>query len=153
MASEMFVEKKITINQSLPKLFDYLKMVKSQEDFSVWNRADPNKNVSSEGTDGTVGFVYRWDSTQKNVGAGSQTITEIEKNTSISYTLQFERPMKSVGYSKFQFKEISPQETEVSWSFKSPLKFPMSLFKGKFQKMIGKDLEKSMENLKQFTEK
>ena len=50
------------------------------------------KNYS--GTDGQVGFIYSWDSQNKNVGAGEQEITGIEEGHKIDFELRFKRPME-----------------------------------------------------------
>ena len=110
--------------------------------------ADPNQKVSTQGNDGTIGFIYSWDSQNKNVGAGSQEIVELIEGEKIVYKLRFERPMKNVADSQFLLEEISPTQTKVTWDFRGPTKFPMSLFTGFFAKMLGKDLQKSLENLK-----
>jgi hypothetical protein len=67
--------------------------------------------------------------------------------------MNFERPMKNTGTSKFILSEINERQTLVIWDFRGPTKFPMSLFKGFFQKMLGKDLLMSLENLKKILEK
>lgn len=153
MASELFVSKEITINKSKKEVFDFLKFCKNQDKFSVWNMKDPNQKTTNSGTDGTVGFIYSWDSKDKNVGAGSQEIMTFKDNSIIEYELRFERPMKNTSFSRFVLTEISPASTKVNWEFRGPTKFPMSLFKGFFQKMLGKDLAKSLENLKVLMEK
>ena len=38
----MKIEKSIKINKSSGLVFDYLKMTRNQDNFSVWNMADPN---------------------------------------------------------------------------------------------------------------
>ena len=153
MPKELIVEKSVVINKSKNEVFDYLKICKNQDQFSVWNMQDPAKKTSYEGTDGTVGFVYKWDSANKQVGAGSQKITKIEPGVSIVYDLHFERPMKNTAVAKFAIATENTNQTKVSWEFRGATKFPMSLFKGIFQKMLGKDMEKSLNNLKQVLEK
>ena len=98
----MKIEKSIKINRSSKLVYDYLKMTRNQDNFSVWNMADPNMKKSHKGTDGTIGFIYSWDSTLKNVGAGEQEITGIEEGKSIDYTVKIFRPMQNTGKSKFQ---------------------------------------------------
>ena len=144
----MIVEKSITIDKNRQVVFEYLKICRNQEHFSVWNMKDPNKKTASEGTDGTVGFKYSWDSKDNSVGAGSQTIAEIIEGESIAYDLAFERPMKNTGSSTFTIESVSAETTKVYWSFRGPTKFPMSLFVGFFKKMLGKDMAISLENLK-----
>jgi uncharacterized protein YndB with AHSA1/START domain len=153
MASEMIVEKSVVIDQPKDVVFDYLKYSKNMDHYSVWNMKDPDKKTEYSGKDGTVGFVYKWDSTDKSVGAGEQKIANIVKGERIEYEMKFERPMKNVGTSKFLISAINDKQTMVTWDFRGPTKFPMSLFKWIFQKMLGKDLMMSLENLKKVLEK
>ena len=101
MAREIEVEKSILIDKPKQAVYNYLKLTRNQENFSTWNMADPGKQTSSEGIDGTVGFIYSWDSKDKNVGAGSQEITGLVEGDCIEYALRFERPMKNIATSKF----------------------------------------------------
>ena len=149
----MKIEKSITINKSSGLVFDYLKITGNQDNFSVWNMADPNMKKSYKGTDGTIGFQYSWDSTIKNVGAGVQEITAIENGKSIDYSIDFTRPMKNHGKTKFEIINLGAESTSVVWVFDSPSKFPMSLFSPIFKRMLGKDLEKGLFNLKGILEK
>ncbi|MGG9972030.1 SRPBCC family protein [Ferruginibacter sp. SUN002] len=153
MAKEMIIEKSIVINKPQQEVFQFLKFIRNQDSFSVWNMKDPNKKTSSEGTDGSVGFIYSWDSKDKSVGAGSQQITKIIDGSRIEYELIFLRPMKNTGTSKFIIEPLDDNQTKVIWDFRGPTKFPMSLFKGIFQKMLGKDILQSLENLKTHLEK
>ena len=153
MASDLFVEKSVDINLPKQEVYDFLKYCKNQDHFSVWNRTDPAKKTSYQGTDGTVGFIYSWESNVKNVGAGSQEISKLVAGESIEFALRFEKPMKNTGKSTFIFSEINPSLTRVTWNFSGPTKFPMSLLKGMFQKMLGKDLAQSLSNLKELLEK
>ena len=148
MAKEMKIEKSVTINKPLEEVFDYLKITRNQEKFSVWNMKDPGKKVTSSGTDGTVGYIYSWDSKDKNVGAGSQEIKQIVDNEKIVYEVRFDRPMKNVAETKFILRKVSESRTEVTWSFSGPTKFPMSLLAPLFKKMLEKDILTGLENLK-----
>jgi hypothetical protein len=151
---EMNIERTVTIDKSLEQVFEFLKLTKNQDLFSVWNRTDPGMKKDYQGTDGTVGFVYRWDSaTNKNVGAGEQEITSMEKNEMIEYEIRFLRPMQNVARSSFILKAISDTQTNVQWGFYSNTTFPMKLLKFIFAKMLGKDLEKSLQDLKVLLER
>jgi hypothetical protein len=149
----MKIEKSIEINKSSKLVFDYLKITRNQDNFSVWNMNDPNMKKAHKGTDGTIGFIYSWDSPMKNVGAGEQEITGIEEGKSIDYTIRFFRPMQNVGRSKFQITGLGDKSTSVAWIFDSPSKFPMSLFSPIFKIMLGKDIQKGLTNLKGILEK
>ena len=71
----MRIEKSVEIRKPSSEVFNYLKYTRNQDNFSVWNMADPDMKKEQSGTDGEVGFLYRWDSQNKNVGAGEQEIT------------------------------------------------------------------------------
>ncbi len=149
----MKIEKTIEIKKSSGLVFDYLKMTRNQDNFSVWNMADPNMKKNHKGTDGTVGFLYSWDSTMKNVGAGEQEIIALEEGKSIEYAIRFTRPMQNTGKTKFLITNQGDNGSVVTWIFDSPSKFPMSLFSPIFKRMLGKDLEKGLINLKNILEK
>jgi hypothetical protein len=153
MAKDMFIEKNVVINKNVGKVFNYLKQTKNQDEFSVWNMTDPAMKKTYSGTDGTTGFVYSWDSKNKNVGAGAQEIKNIVDNNRIDYEIRFERPMKNVAQSGFNINRIDDNSTAVTWSFRCPTKFPFSLISPIFKNMLGKQLNKGLQNLKQLLEK
>jgi hypothetical protein len=149
----MRIEKSIEINKSSDFVFSYLKITANQDNFSVWNMADPNMKKTHQGTDGTVGFVYKWDSTLKNVGSGEQEITAIEEGKSIDYAIRFFRPMQNTGKTRFQIITHGDNSSLVTWIFDSPSRFPMSLLSPIFRIMLGKDIGKGLTNLKNILEK
>lgn len=154
MGKEMKIERIVSINKNSKQVFDHLKITKNQDNFSVWNMADPNMKKEYKGVDGEVGFVYKWNSeTNKNVGAGEQEITKIEEGKTIEYEVRFFKPMKNVAHVKFIITSENSDRTLVQWVFLSPTKFPMTLLKPIFQNMLGKDLEKGLLNLKANLEK
>jgi hypothetical protein len=87
-------KRSIVINQPKAVVFDYLRYLRNQDNFSKWATMDPHMKKTYTGTDGTVGFVSAWDSKQKNVGAGEQEIKQINEGTSLVYDLRFIRPFK-----------------------------------------------------------
>lgn len=153
MSKHMSLTKSITIAKPCSDVYDYLKITRNQDHFSVWNMADTSMKKEYTGTDGTVGFIYKWDSTNKNVGAGEQEIIAMEANKSISYEMRFSRPMKNVAKGGFILEAKSAGETTVSWVFEGPMAYPMNLMKSMFGKMLGKDLEAGLNNLKSILEK
>ena len=153
MAKDMIIEKNISINKNINDVFNFLKGTKNQDNFSVWNMKDPNMKRDYSGTDGTKGFIYSWDSKDKNVGAGSQEIKNISEGNRIDYELRFTRPMQNIATSSFILTEVSDSNTSVTWTFQSPTKFPMSLFSPIFKNMLGKQLNQSLQNLKALLEK
>lgn len=150
---QMLIEKSIVITKPIQEVFSYLKYIKNQDNFSVWNMTDPTMNKSYKGEDGNIGFVYSWESNNKNVGQGEQEITAITENKIIVCEVRFTKPMQNVAEVSFELKDNSNNTTNVAWVFKSPTKFPMSIMTGVFVKMLGKDIAQGLQNLKSLLEK
>src|SRR4051812_14772939 len=106
MAKEMLIEKNVSINKNIDEVFNYLKQTKNQDEFSVWNMTDPRMQKKYTGVDGTKGFIYSWDSKNKNVGAGSQEIINIINGNRIDYELRFTRPMQNIATSSFLLNKV-----------------------------------------------
>ncbi|MEI7669718.1 MAG: hypothetical protein WCJ33_06530 [Pseudomonadota bacterium] len=68
---EYAVEREITVNKSKATVFDYVKQIKNQDNFSVWNMKDLQSKREYTGIDGTVGFTSSWDSENNEVGKGT----------------------------------------------------------------------------------
>ena len=61
--------------------------------------------------------------------------------------------MQNIAKSSFILNKIDEDNTSVTWTFKSPTKFPMSLFAAIFKNMLGKQLNESLQNLKKLLAK
>lgn len=77
------IERSITINKPKQDVFDYIRYIKNQDNYSKWNMLDPAMKKTYTGTDGTVGFISAWESTHKNVGVGEQEILKITEGERI----------------------------------------------------------------------
>ena len=152
---EYSVEREITINKPKPDVFKYIRLLKNQDNFSVWAKIDPAMKKESKGIDGTVGFVSTWDSENKNVGKGEQEIMEINNDHRIDYELRFMKPFKSTSEAYFVTELVSDNQTKVTWGFKGKMNYPMNLMLLflNMEKMIGKDFESGLKNLKIILEK
>ncbi|QKJ62532.1 SRPBCC family protein [Flavobacterium sp. M31R6] len=141
-----------TINKPKQVVFDYVKLVKNQENYSIWVMQDPDVNMDYQGMDGTVGFKASWDSKDDNVGAGSQQITAVSEDR-IDVDLHFERPMKGDDKASTLLESISANETKVTAEFYGHSSYPMNLMNFVGGKII-KDAEtQNLANLKKILEK
>ena len=149
------VERSININAPKDSVFNYIKYLKNQNDYSVWGKMDPNWKTSFSGTDGTVGFVSAWESDVKNVGTGSQTITKIVDGDSIMTKLKFIKPFKAENDTYLSVSTIDDNNTKVTWCFSGAYPYPMNILKLIFnmEKMIGNDFQTGLENMKAIIEK
>jgi hypothetical protein len=149
------VGRDIIINRSKASVFEYLKILKNQNKFSVWGSMDPNMRTQFTGTDGTEGFISAWDSDNKNVGKGEQEILKIVEGERIDYEIRFIKPFKSTNWAYITTASINDDQTRVHWEFNAKMKYPMNLMLlfMNMEKMIGGDLEKGLQNLKSILEK
>lgn len=148
------VERSVTLNAPKPMVYDYIKYLKNQNEFSVWAKIDPNMKVEYRGTDGTVGFVSAWDSPVKEAGKGEQEIIKMDDGKRIDYEIRFLEPMKSTDYAYFLFDSMNDSTTSVTWGFFGKIKYPMNtmLLFMNMDDMLGKDLEGGLVNLKTILE-
>ncbi|MBB5440437.1 hypothetical protein HDC92_004138 [Pedobacter sp. AK017] len=149
------VEREVTINRPEPEVFDFIKHVKNQDQYSVWNNMDPAMKKSYSGTDGTVGFKYSWESTKKNVGKGEQEIVKITEGDRIDMKLRFKEPFDAEDDAYMTTEAIGADKTKVKWGFTGKMAWPMNLIMlcMKMEEMIGKDLQSGLDKLKTTLEK
>ncbi len=146
------VEKDVIINKSKAEVFDYIKYVKNQDNFSKWNQMDPNMDKTYTGTDGTVGFIYAWDS-KKEAGKGEQEIKKIQDGERIDLELRFKKPFESTAPVYMITESTGDNLTKVKWGLEGHLPYPMNIMNLFTPAMIGADLQESLDTLKNILEK
>lgn len=155
MNGKYTVEREVTINKPKQQVFDYVKYLKNQNQFSVWAKIDPGMKTEFRGEDGTVGFVSAWDSQNPKAGKGEQTILKIDEGNRIDYELHFIKPFESTDHAYMEFKAVNDSVTNVKWVFYGEMKFPMKLMllAMNMEKMLAPDLQNGLNNLKGILEK
>ncbi|WP_276503443.1 SRPBCC family protein [Terrimonas pollutisoli] len=149
------VEREITINKPKSQVFDYIKYLKNQDNYSVWSRMDPKMKKEYRGTDGTAGFVSAWESDNNKVGKGEQQIDKISEGDRIDLDLHFIEPFEGRADARMVTESVSDNQTKVKWGFDSRMKYPMNimLLFMNMDKMIGNDLQTGLDTLKSILEK
>ena len=144
------VEREVSINKPKQQVFDYVKYLKNQNQFSVWAKIDPRMKTEFRGEDATVGFVSAWDSENPKAGKGEQKILKIDEGNRIDYELHFIKPFESTDYAYMEFTAVNDSITLVKWSFNGEMKFPMKLMLlfMNMEKMLAPDLQNGLNNLK-----
>lgn len=152
---EYTVTREIVVSQPRQKVFDYIKYLRNQDSFSKWSGMDPDMKKEYRGTDGTAGFVSAWDSEMKNVGKGEQQIVKITEGERVDFSIHFIKPFDGLAKAYMATHSESENQTRVTWSFDSEMKYPMNLMLlfMNMEKMIGNDLQVGLNNLKLQLEK
>ncbi|MFH7000496.1 SRPBCC family protein [Flavobacterium bizetiae] len=150
MPKNYAVEREITISKPVDSVFNYVKYLKNQNEFSVWANIDPKMKVTYSGTDGSVGSKSAWESDVKEVGVGEQEITNITEGKRIDFALRFKKPMEDTAVGFMSTETVAGNQTKVKWGISGVIPYPMNIMLPmmKMDQMIGNDLQKSLENLK-----
>jgi len=148
------VEREINIEKPQREVFDYIKFLKNQNNFSKWATMDPAMKQEFRGTDGQAGFVSAWESKDKNVGKGEQTIVGITEGERIDYDLHFIEPFESKSKAYLLTAPVSDSQTKVTWGFTGRMNYPMNIMQlfMNMEDMIGDDLNTGLSNLKRIME-
>ncbi|WP_281558029.1 SRPBCC family protein [Thalassomonas sp. RHCl1] len=148
------VEREVVINKPKDQVFNYIRFLKNQNEFSKWANIDPNMTKSYRGIDGEVGFVSAWDSQHEEVGTGEQEIVAIQDGHRIDFELRFLKPFEATEPAYMITEDVSGNQTKVKWGFSGHMDYPMNLMFlfMDFEKIIGDDLQTGLDNLKEIQE-
>ncbi|MBC7382259.1 MAG: SRPBCC family protein [Bacteroidia bacterium] len=149
------VEKEIVINKPIKEVFDYIKYLKNQDIYSVWQTKDPNMKKSFIGTDGKIGFVSAWNSELSEIGKGEQEIMSITEGERLDFELRFVKPLTVKEEAYMTTEYISDNKTKVKWGFRVKMAYPKNimLLVINMDELLDKNLETSLVNLKNQLEK
>ena len=148
MKREHYVNREIIINAPRQKVFDYLKLLKNQDEFNKHAMAGPDRKREFKGTDGTVGYIYAW-SGDKNAGVGEKEIKNIIEGKRIETEIRFVKPMSAIASIIMETESLADpdgnrDQTKVSWSNAGTLKYPINIFIPTMEKSVAKDMDISL---------
>ena len=147
MEKSYAIEREVTVNKPEAVVFDYVKHIKNQDNYSIWNMRDPNMKQEARGTDGTVGFVNHWNGND-DVGEGEQEIKAIKEGERIDMELRFKRPWESNANAFMATEPVNANSTKVKWGMYGKSSYPFNFMNFMMDGMLGKDLEAGLQNLK-----
>jgi hypothetical protein len=152
MRKNHYVKREIIIKAPRQKVFEYLRLLKNQEEFNKHAMVASDRHKEFKGTDGTVGFIYSW-SGDKKAGVGEKEIKNIVEGKSIESEIRFIKPMAATATIIMETQSISYNETKVSWSNAGILPYPLNLMVPMMERMLPKDMDSSLMTLKSILEK
>ncbi len=147
------VERAAAIEAPPEKIFALIDDFHQWRSWSPWEDRDPAMKRIYEGAERGKGAVYAWDG-NKNVGAGRMEILTAAAPSTIVIKLDFIRPFE--GHNTAEFT-MQPQggATNVIWAMHGPAPLMhkvMQVFMN-MDRMIGKDFETGLANLKTAAER
>jgi hypothetical protein len=121
--------------------------------WSPYEHKDPAMKRTFSGAESGKGAVYAWDG-NKNVGSGRMEILDTSVPTRIVIKLDFFTPFE--GHNTAEFTMLPQGDvTSVTWLMRGPAPFMAKVMHllMNIDKMVGKDFEAGLANLKRLTEK
>jgi Polyketide cyclase / dehydrase and lipid transport len=151
--STFSLQRSTTINASPEKIFLHLNDFKNWGAWSPWEKMDPDLKRNFSGSASGKGAQYSWVGNNK-VGEGNMEITRSVPCSDIELNLNFQKPFKASNVTEFK---ITPNGnmTNVNWEMRGPLNLFMKVMHMfmNMDKMVGKDFEAGLANLKTIVER
>ena len=152
LISPKFSVSRSTLVQAPPdRVYPLVAAPRAWKTWSVWTRRDPQMQIDYRGPDSGAGASWAWKS--EGEGDGRMTFTAVEPNRRVLYELFFP-DFGTTSTGAFSFVPEAGG-TRVTWTMdgdfgRNPLFRWFALFA---DKMVGKDFEGGLSNLKAVAEK
>lgn len=145
------IERSAVIAASAEKIYPLIAEPKNWPKWGVWNQRDPQMKVSFSGATSGVGAKWSWES--KSEGNGVMEFSMAESNKQIGYILTFpDMSMESKGVLSLATEGVG---TRIRWTNEGEFGGnPFLRYLGLIMdRMVGKDFEAGLNNLKALAEK
>jgi len=146
------IQRATSIKAPPEKIFALVNDLRSHALWSPWEKKDPAMKKSYSGAASGEGAVYEWDG-NKNIGKGRMEITETSPPSKVTLKLDFIKPFEGHNIAEFTL-DAKADATNVTWAMYGPspvLSKVIGLFCN-MDRMIGKEFETGLANLKTITE-
>jgi uncharacterized protein YndB with AHSA1/START domain len=147
------VQRTATIKAPPDKIFPLINEFRNWSEWSPYEKKDPAMKRTMGATTSGKGATYAWDG-DKNVGEGHMEIVEVAPPSKVVIKLDFMRPFEAHNTAEFTLAPKG-ETTDVTWAIHGP-----NLFVGKvmglfinMDRMIGRDFETGLANLKSIAER
>jgi uncharacterized protein YndB with AHSA1/START domain len=147
------VQRSATIKAPPEKIYPLISDFHQWKGWSPWENRDPAMKRTYSGAAAGEGAVYAWQG-NKNVGSGRMEILDASTPSKIVIKLDFLAPFEAHNTAEFT---MLPQAdaTNLTWLMHGPAPFISKLMHVfmNIDRMVGKDFEAGLANLKRLTEK
>ena len=147
------VQRATTVKAPPERIFALIKDFHQWGSWSPYETKDPAMKRSFSGAADGEGAVYGWEG-NKNVGSGRMEILDTSEPSKIVIKLDFFAPFE--GHNTAEFTMLPQGDaTNLTWLMHGPASFMSKVMQVfiNLDKMIGKDFEIGLANLKRLTEK
>jgi hypothetical protein len=152
LPKNIHVERTAIIKAPADSVFVQINTLKNWNSWSPWNKLDPDMKIVYNEIPAGTGAAYEWKSKKRNVGNGKLCIVASAANDSICTNMNFMEHGVAKGI--YKFKQVEGG-TQLTWIMETDMGMnPIMRYMGlMMDKMVGKDFEKGLNNLKAVCEK
>jgi len=147
------VERTLAIDAPAVTVFKYIQYWDNWQYWSPWAIKDTTMVVTLEGDDGTAGAAMLWEGDLNISGKGKIINNGVVENAELKYQMEMYAPQAANSEGAFTLTEADGK-VNISWTLSGKIgliKNLMLLFSD-MDKMIGKDFEEGLQNLKTVAE-
>lgn len=141
------ITRSIEVNASDSIVFEQVSKFNNWAGWSPWKEMDPAAQYSVEGEDGAVGALYKWFGGNPDItGTGSMKITEVVKNSKMTYDLHFTKPREMKSRGGFIVEPLEVAKTKITWTDEGDIpamQRPFMIFFD-LDKMIGDSFDRGL---------
>jgi hypothetical protein len=146
------VERSIEINAPAAKIFPYVNDLRKNAEWSPWEKMDTGMQRTYTEPQAGKGAAYSW-SGNKAAGKGRMEITDSILSQRVVLALHFDEPTPADNTVEYLLSENN-HATRVTWAMYGPRPYVEKVFSllVDMDKMIGRQFEKGLQNLKTLIE-
>jgi len=147
------VQRAASIEAPPEKIFPLLNDLRSFATWSPYEKKDPAMKRTYSGAPNGKGAVYDWDG-DKNVGKGRMAIADSSPPSKVRLHLDMMRPLEAHNVVEFTL-EPKGKATNVTWAMHGQVPYVAKIVHVfiDVDRMVGKDFEDGLANLKAIAEK
>jgi uncharacterized protein YndB with AHSA1/START domain len=147
------IQRTASIKAPPEKIFALLNDFHLWPSWSPWEKMDSDMKRTLSGASSGKGAVYAWDGNSK-VGQGRMEIIDASPPSRLAIKLDFLRPFEAHNMVEFTLV-ASGDATNLTWAMNGPLPYMAKVMHVFFNmdRMVGKDFETGLANLKTIAEK
>jgi uncharacterized protein YndB with AHSA1/START domain len=147
------VQRSASINAPPEKIFALIEDYHRWPAWSPYEKLDPTMQRTYSGAAHGAGAVYEWEGNKK-AGQGRMEITNVTPPSQITINLDFVRPFQAHNIVVFRLNPTGAS-AHITWAMHGPLPYVAKVMHMVFNmdRMVGKDFETGLANLKAIAEK
>lgn len=149
---EFAVERRLRIAATPGQLWPLVGELRGFNRWNPYERKDPTMKTTYSGPASGIGSRYAWESSK--VGTGRMEVTGQQPGRALQVKLDFLKPFEAHNQAEFTLQPAPDGTTEVAWRMHGPANL-VSKVMGVFMdmdKMVGRDFEDGLQNLRQIAE-